>query len=156
MKYRRLTKEQFEELHKEFVNFLAAQSITAIEWENLKLKKPDLVDAQLDVFSDLVWEGVLEKVNYLENIMPRHLYLFHIKKDSIVLIGLKVHIDSVDLTSKIGFSWLRDNLMSKHVEFFDAEKKIKGDKKISIFELIEKGAQITKGELFKYFEQLIG
>ena len=73
-----------------------------------------------------------------------------------MLIGLKVHIDSVDLTSKIGFSWLRDNLMSKHVEFFDAEKKIKGDKKISIFELIEKGAQITKGELFKYFEQLIG
>ncbi len=29
MKYTRLTKEQLEELHPEFINFLATQSITA-------------------------------------------------------------------------------------------------------------------------------
>lgn len=156
MKYRRLSKEQFEELHTEFINFLATQSVTSTEWEKLKSKKPAVVEVKLDVFSDLVWEGVLDKVNYLENIAPQHLYLFHIKKNSIALIGLKVNIDNVDLTTKTGFSWLRDNLMSDHVELFDAEKEIKGDKKSSIFELIEKGAQITKGELFKYFKQLIG
>ncbi len=156
MKYRRLSKEQFEELHTEFINFLATQSVTSTEWEKLKSKKSALVEAELDVFSDLVWEGVLDKVNYLENIAPQHLYLFHIKKNSIELIGLKVNIDNVDLTTKTGFSWLRDNLMSDHLELFDSEKVIKGDKKSSIFELIEKGAQITKGELFKYFKQLIG
>ena len=31
MKYTRLTREQFEELHPEFINFLATQSITAEE-----------------------------------------------------------------------------------------------------------------------------
>ena len=36
MKYARLTKEQFEELHQEFINFLATQSITADEWEDIK------------------------------------------------------------------------------------------------------------------------
>ena len=41
MKYSRLTKEQFEELHQEFINFLATQSITADEWTNLKANKPD-------------------------------------------------------------------------------------------------------------------
>ena len=39
MKYTRLTKEQFEELHKEFINFLATQSITAKEWDEIKANK---------------------------------------------------------------------------------------------------------------------
>lgn len=156
MKYRRLSKEQFEELHKEFINFLATQSITVSEWKLLKEKKPEVAEAELDVFSDLVWEGVLGNVTFLENIAPKHMYLFCVKEKSIALIGLKVSKETVDLTIEGGFSWLRDNLMSNDVEIFDAEKQIKGDKKLQIFELIEKGAHITKGELFKYFEQLIG
>jgi hypothetical protein len=36
MKYSRLTKEQFEEMKQEFINFLATQSITADEWEDIK------------------------------------------------------------------------------------------------------------------------
>ena len=156
MKYRRLSKEQFEELHKEFINFLATQSITVSEWKLLKEKKPEVAEAELDVFSDLVWEGVLENVTFLENIAPKHMYLFCVKEKSIALIGLKVSKETVDLSIEGGFSWLRDNLMSNEVEIFDAEKQIKGDKKLQIFELIEKGAHITKGELFKYFEQLIG
>ena len=156
MKYRRLSKEQFEELHKEFINFLATQSITVSEWKRLKDNKPEVAEAELDVFSDLVWEGVLENVTFLENIAPKHMYLFCIKEKSIALIGLKVSKETVDLTIDGGFSWLRDNLMSNEVEIFDAEKQINGDKKLQIFELIEKGACITKGELFKYFEQLIG
>ena len=156
MKYRRLSKEQFEELHKEFINFLATQSITVSEWEHLKEKKPEVAEAELDVFSDLVWEGVLENVTFLENIAPKHMFLFCVKEKSIALIGLKVSKETVDLTIDSGFSWLRDNLMSDEVEIFDAEKQINGNKKLQIFELIEKGAHITKGELFKYFEQLIG
>ena len=156
MKYRRLSKEQFEELHKEFINFLATQSITVSEWKRLKENKPEVAEAELDVFSDLVWEGVLENVIFLENIAQKHMYLFCVKEKSIALIGLKVSKETVDLTIEGGFSWLRDNLMSNEVEIFDAEKQINGDKKLQIFELIEKGAHITKGELFKYFEQLIG
>ena len=156
MKYRRLSKEQFEELHKEFINFLATQSITVSEWKRLKENKPEVAEAELDVFSDLVWEGVLENVTFLENIAPKHMYLFCVKEKSIALIGLKVSKETVDLTIEGGFSWLRDNLMSNEVEIFDAEKQINGDKKLQIFELIEQGAYITKGELFKYFEQLIG
>ena len=156
MRYRRLSKEQFEELHKEFINFLATQSITASEWKLLKENKPEVAEAELDVFSDLVWEGVLENVTFLENINPKHMYLFCVKEKSIALIGLKVSKETVDLTIEGGFSWLRDNLMSSEVEIFEAEKQINGDKKLQIFELIEKGAHITKGELFKYFEQLIG
>ena len=156
MKYRRLTKEQFEELHQEFINFLATQSITAEEWQKIKSEQPKVAEEEMDVFSDLVWEGVLGKVEFLENIAPQHMYLFKVKEKTIALIGLKLNTTTVDLTNKEGFSWLREHLMSDEVELFNAEKDIEGDKNLNIFELIEKGANITKGELFKYFDQLIG
>ena len=156
MKYRRLTKEQFEELHQEFINFLATQSITGEEWTKIKTEQPKVAEEEMDIFSDLVWEGVLGKVEFLENIAPQQMYLFKIKEKTIALIGLKINLLSVDLTTRDGFSWLRENLMSDEVELFDAEKEVIGDKNLNIFELIEKGASITKGELFKYFDQLIG
>jgi len=37
MKYKRLTKEQFEELHQEFATFLATQSIDKKEWDEIKV-----------------------------------------------------------------------------------------------------------------------
>ena len=156
MKYRRLSKEQFEELHPEFINFLATQSITAEEWKKIKAEQPKVADEEMDIFSDLVWDGVLGKVEFLENIAPQHMYLFKIKEKTIALLGLKINSHSIDLTTREGFSWLRENIMSDKVELFDAEKEVVGEKNLNIFELIEKGASITKGELFKYFEQLIG
>lgn len=155
MKYSRLTKEQFEELHQEFINFLATQSITAAEWKEIKIKKPKVAEQELDVFSDLVWEGVLTKADYLENISPQHMYLFYLGEDEIKLIGLKLNTTDVDLTTSEGFSWLRENLMSDDVELFHANKEYAKDKQLNKFELIKQGSVITKGDLFAYFDKLI-
>ena len=156
MKYTRLSKEQFEELHKEFINFLATQSITAEEWSIIKANKPELAEQELDTFSDLVWEGVLNKAKYLENISPQHMYLFHLDETQIELIGVKLKDETIDLTTREGFSWLRKNLMSDTVELFNANKDYAEDKQLNKFELIQQGSMITKGDLFKYFEKLIG
>lgn len=156
MKYTRLTKEQFEELHQEFINFLATQSITAEEWSNIKQNKPELADQELDVFSDLVWEGVLQQAKYVENISPQHIYMFHFEEAQIKLIGLKLLSTDIDLTTSEGFGWLRDNLLSDDVELFRADKDYSDDKLKDKFELIQQGANITKGELFTYFENLLG
>lgn len=156
MKYTRLSKEQFEELHKEFINFLATQSITADEWEKIKTEKPEVAEQELDVFSDLVWEGVLSQAKYLENISPQHMYLFHLAEEQIELVGLKLNKEGVDLTTREGFSWLRENLMSDEVELFNAKKDYSEDRQLNKFELIQQGSMITKGDLFKYFDNLIG
>jgi 5-bromo-4-chloroindolyl phosphate hydrolysis protein len=110
----------------------------------------------LDVFSDLVWEGVLSKVEYLENIAPQHMYLFKVDGAQLRLIGLKIKPDNIDLTTKDGFEWLRENLMSDDVEFFNADKTLEADKNLKLFELIVQGSNITKGALYKYLEDLIG
>ena len=115
MKYARLTKEQFEELHKEFINFLATQSITADEWADIKVNKPEVAEQELDVFSDLVWEGVLTKVNYLEHISPQQMHLFHLKENEMELIAIKIKNETTDLTTSEGFDWFRNNLLSDDV-----------------------------------------
>ncbi|WP_179334528.1 DUF6495 family protein [Winogradskyella costae] len=155
MKYSRLTKEQFEELREEFINFLATQSITGDEWEAIKKNKPETAEQELDVFSDLVWLGVLTKVKYLEHISPNQIHLFECNEKSMRLIALRIENEYVDFTTKEGFNWLRDNLLSDSVEFFNAKKDYSDDKHLDIFKMIQSGASITKGELFNYFSNLV-
>jgi cag pathogenicity island protein 24 len=155
VKYTRLSKEQFEELHKEFINFLATQSVTAEEWSNIKANKPELAEQELDTFSDLVWEGVLNQAEYLENISPQHMYLFHLKETNMELIGLKLKDKAIDLTTSEGFSWLREHLLSDDVELFQAKKEYSEDKQLDKFTLIQQGSVITKGKLFTYFDKLV-
>lgn len=155
MKYIRLTKEQFEELHQEFINFLASQSITAKEWEEIKTQKPEVAEEELDVFSDLIWEGVLDKVTHLEHFSPQQIFLFHITQTEINLIGIRVENEAVDLTTRAGYQWLQKNLMDDAVNLYTSTKALTDDRNKDIFALIQQGASITKGDLFNYFHKTI-
>lgn len=155
MKYSRLTKEQFEELHQEFISFLATQSITAIEWEEIKRDKPEVAEEELDVFSDLIWEGVLDKVSYLEHFSPQQMFLFHITQVEIHLIGIKVENKAIDMTRREGYQWLQKNLMDDSVNLYTSSKVLSDDRNKDIFALIQQGSVITKGDLFQYFEKVV-
>jgi len=155
MKYTRLTKEQFEALHQEFINFLASQSITAQEWEEIKTQKPEVAEEELDVFSDLIWEGVLDKVTHLEHFSPRQMYLFHITQVEIHLIAVKVNNEAIDITTREGYQWLQKNLMDDSVNLYTSSKVLTEDRNKDIFALIQQGAVITKGDLFNYFHKVI-
>jgi len=155
MKYTRLTKEQLEELQPEFVNFLAAQSITAGEWEEIKREKPAAAEEELDIFSDLIWEGVLNKVSYLENISAQHMHLFEALEKEIKLISVKVLNPDIDLNTAVGFAWFKKNYQGDFVEYLSAAKAYKDPRNSELFELIKQGASITKGDLYQWFDNLI-
>ena len=153
MKYARLTKEQFEELHQEFINFLSAQSITGEEWKEIKTNKPDVAEQELDVFSDLVWEGVLNKAEYLEHFSPSQIFLFKITELTINLIAVEVKNEAIDVTTRQGYAWMQQNLMDDRVSLYTSSKNISDDRNKDIFALIQQGAVITKGELYSFFEK---
>ncbi|MGB5668352.1 MAG: DUF6495 family protein [Maribacter sp.] len=155
MKYTRLTKQQLEELQQEFINFLATQSITADEWAKLKVEKPEVAEEELDVFSDLIWEGVLTKVTYLENISAQQMHLFELTDKEMKLISVKVMNPKIDLTTQIGFSWFKKNWQSDFVEYLTASKAYTKDKNLDKFNLIQQGAAITKGDLYRWFDSMI-
>lgn len=154
MKYRRLTKEQLEELHPEFINFLASQKITAREWSAIKEQRPEVAEQELDVFSDLIWEGVLNKAQYLVNAAPDQLFLFKAHNETIQLILVKTN-SGTDLTTAEGLAWLSENLTEDTVELLTANKAYAGERNAEVFSLIEKGAEITKGELFEALDAFI-
>src|SRR5690606_28080910 len=155
MKFTRLTKEQLEELQQEFINFLATQSITAAEWEEIKNLKPEVAEEELDVFSDLIWEGVLDKVTHLEHFSPNQMFLFHITQVEIHLIGIKIDNEAIDITTRQGYQWLQKNLMDNAVNLYTSSKPLTDDRNKDIFALIQQGASITKGDLFNYFDRIV-
>ena len=155
MKYRRLTREQLEELHKEFINFLATQSITAQEWDTIKREKPEVAEQEIDVFSDLIWEGVLSRVAYLENISEEHMHLFFCAEKEMKLISVRVRNPEVDLRTQEGFDWFKKNWQSDYVEYLTASKAYSEDPSLDKFRLIEQGGVITKGSLYQWFEEII-
>ena len=154
MKYSRLTKEQLEELHPEFINFLATQTITAAEWDEIKTNKPEVAEQELDVFSDLVWEGVLNNAQFIEHISPQQMHLFSLGEDKMHVIAVQIK-NGIDITTKDGFNWLRENLMDENVEFLQAKKEYSEDKNKDKFALIQQGGVITKGDLYTYLNKLI-
>ncbi|MCH2197075.1 DUF6495 family protein [Kordia sp.] len=155
MKYARLTKEQLEELRQEFINFLATQSITADEWAKLKTDKPEVAEQEIDVFSDLVWEGVLTQAKFLENISSQHMYLFHLREDEMKLIAVKILNEAIDITTKEGFQWLRENYTTEEVEILTANKAYSDDRNADKFALLQQGSTITKGQLYEWFETML-
>ena len=68
MKYRVLTKDEFEALKDEFVKFLIVQGIDAASWQKMKDLEPDFAQKYLHDFSDFVFENTLYNV-MLKNII---------------------------------------------------------------------------------------
>jgi len=153
MKYRQLTKEQFESLHKEFAQFLATQKIDADKWTALKSENSPIVKEELELFSDLVWDDVLNKVEYLEHFSKTSVNLFKCEKEAVYRIVVTINKE-IDLVSEQGYKWLLENPKDAGVDYLKGSKIYSNEKNLEIFELIEKGSQIARGELYEYFNRL--
>lgn len=155
MKYARLTVEQFEELHEEFSFFLASQSIDKKKWDELKSKNSNIVAEEMDLFSDMVWDRTLEKVEYLENLSENHLFLFKRQKKSIDLILIKSEENAPSLVAVGAWQWLIENLKHASVSFFQSSKAFNGDFKVVMFGLIKNGASIAKADRFEQIKSFL-
>ncbi len=151
MKYRQLTKEQFESLHEQFARFLASQQIDVAEWKQLKEEKPTVAEEEMNIFSDLVWEDVLNRTEYIEHFSPKVLNLFKCSEKEIQRLVVEVNRD-IDLTKQEGLKWLIENITDSSVSFFKGQKKYSKERNLELFDLIEKGGIVSKGELFSFFE----
>ena len=155
MKYSRLTKEQFEELNQEFSTFLATQAIDKTEWDTIKKEKPEVAEQELDVFSDLVWEGVLGRAEYLEHFSKNHIFLFQCFDTYIKSIVLKSLVSEINFLTKEGLQWFSDNLFTDTIEIKTGKKVFTEERNSSIFELIQQGSILSDGQLFKQIISII-
>jgi hypothetical protein len=149
MKYTQLTKEQFEELNEEFAVFLAAQSIDAKQWNKIKKESPDLASKELNVFSDFVWEKVLNKANYIEHFSRDTINLFKCNEKKIDRIVVKINKKGINLLEDNDFNWFLDNSKDPSIEYLKGNKSYTKERNVEIFELILQGGVVSHGKLYE-------
>lgn len=155
MKYKRLNIEELKALENEFVSFLASAQFTGPDWEKMKKMESAKAEELIDVFSDLVYEKVMSKINYLEFRDQKSMNIFHCMDDKIVLVGLRVKENSsFDLTAEDVFSQWNESTI-KAVNVIKTEKKYSKDRGEEVFELLQNGCFITDDKLYKTISKLI-
>lgn len=148
-KYRLLTNEELLEMEKEFVEFLILNSIVATEW--VKIKKDDPVKAEqiIHLFSDVVFEKIMRKTQFLESQEASELKALHCLKDKFILLGL-------DATKAEGANLLDREYLKKAMEnpppnlnVYTTEIPYKLSREEEMFNMTEAGFHISDGKLFK-------
>ncbi|WP_396209705.1 DUF6495 family protein [Flavobacterium sp.] len=155
MKYARLTKEQLEELHPEFITFLATQSIDKIEWDDIKKNRPHVAEQEIDLFSDVIWDKALTNVTYIDHFSKNYIFLFKCVDQVFFSWVVKTNNPQIDFVSADGIHWLADNLFSDDVEITRGRKDISDNRNSALFDIIKQGGIISKGELFNKLDNLI-
>ncbi len=155
MKYRRLTSEQLNEMHEEFSKFLATQKIDATKWQEIKDTNPELVQEQLDLFSDLVWDKVLSNVKYIDHIDSNQLDLFRTNPESISRIVIKSNKKDFDFRNKENYQWFIDNSTDTSFTYLKGEKPYTKERNQELFDLLLKGSYISDGKLFESVAKII-
>lgn len=147
MKYRRLYKEELEELESEFIKFLASNTVTADDWVKIKSDAPEKAEKLLDMFSDIVFEKILLNVEYLEHKRPRDLRVYKFHDTKVVMMGMYVEGETtLDFTKDLSPQemMLQLNQSGGHIKMFSGEKPFKYTKEMEIFKIMEEGALISK------------
>jgi hypothetical protein len=155
MKYKRLTTEELKELQPEFVHFLAAAQITGPDWEKMKKNELPKAEGLIEVFSDMVYDKVMRKIEFLEYREKKTLNIFHCTDEGIILVGLRVNEhSSLDLTADNVFSqWTESNTSAVNV--IKTERVYQKERGIEVFELLQSGCFITDERLFNLLKGMI-
>lgn len=160
MKYRKLSLEELETLEKEFVSFLAANQVTAQDWETFKKLDPEKAEGLIELFSDMVFDQTLDKIEYLEYKEAQDLKTFHCQKEKIVMLGMLIEgKTSIDFTKEQSAEEMMAQLQNAggRIKLYRAEKPYARERKAELFRMMESGCKISPdGYLFKMLSAQTG
>ena len=143
MSYRLLSMKELEPLKKDFIKFLAANSITGEDWGELKSKQAEEASRILKIFSDIVWEKSIEKIRFLEHRDHKYIKVFNCGEKKISLVGFSVNLKSAPSLmdpktfEKLGSGQLA--FSSLKPEFYRSYKEYATTRSSEVYRLIESG-----------------
>lgn len=143
-KYRLLSTKELKLMEKDFIEYLVVNSITADDWIKLRKDHPEKADKIIELFSDVVLEKVLRKAQYLKKVNKDSIICFHYQSNQIVLVGIQENKPGA--ISKLGMQQSYD---INDYELMHSDKKYKDQREIEMYQMIEKGAIISDGKLYK-------
>ncbi len=155
VRFKRLTVEELAVLEKQFVSFLAAQSILAVDWEKIKEAEPHRTEELLDAFSDMVYGSVMLDAQFLEHRTHDVLYCYQCLTDRFVLIALEADKNSnVDL-KQIELSNIETMSSDFQLRIYTTEKMYEKAKEDEVFAMMKLGCEITNDAMFRVLGLLL-
>ncbi|WP_116108274.1 DUF6495 family protein [Lewinella sp. IMCC34191] len=158
-KFRRLRRDELEEVTPQFIKFLSVNGIDADSWVRIKVDEPQHADALILQFSQIVFSGVIERVEYLIQRKPHDLRTYRTGPDKIEMRGLLLSGEtSVDLTdAELPPQEIFDRLKADGArpKLYSAERAyLPIGRDQDIFLRMEEGALIDNGDLFQLLDGL--
>ena len=147
-KYRLLSKPELEELQKEFVEYLILNGITAEDWENTKTNDLPKAEQIIGLFSDVVFESILRKINFLEYRDKTSLQVFQCLPEKLVVVSMESSDSAVDFTNAEFIKRASTNPPAS-LKVYTTDKAYKRDRESELFEMLQTGCVITDDKLFK-------
>jgi hypothetical protein len=148
-KYRLLTIDELQALEKEFIDFLILNGIEAKDWEKLKVNDKPAAEKVIELFSDVVFEKIFRKVEYLEQRSTKEIRSFQCLPDKLVLVGIKAPASShADFNNPDYISSVIKN-PTEEFDVYTSEKVYAVQREVELFEMTQTGCTISDGKLFK-------
>ena len=148
MKYRRLSNEELAELEDDFVKFLAANTVTADDWEKIKKEDPDKTEGLINMFSDIVFEQIMTNIELLEHRSKEEITYLRFKQDKIEMIGVKLDGESdIDFTNLEDAQVMIEKAQKAKVglSVYSADKEMQAESRNQeIFRYLKSGSMICE------------
>ncbi len=155
LRYRRLTEVELKQLEKNFVDFLVLNGIVADDWARMKANTPQKVLSMIDIFSNMVFETTLKRIEYLRHISSKELRNIRVSDKKINILSLQNNNPKLDLTNERHLEKIfSDDAMLEGISIFSAEAKHKTSREQTVFELMENGYRACDAQFFDYLQKL--
>ncbi len=147
--YRLLTIEELTELEKEFIEYLVLNGITAEDWVKMKAEDKAGTERVIELFSDVVFEGILRKVNYLEYRAENFVHAFQTLPDKLVLVAMES--EDEENVNFLDNAFIQEATINPPEKLYvrTSSKPYSKRRELELFDMIQAGCTISDGGLFK-------
>jgi hypothetical protein len=153
MRYRRLTAEELQALEGDFVQYLAEQGVTALDWQ--RWTQPDglkvhgeRVEACIDGFSEACWEKACSRITHLMRPGEREVWWFAFGDTEAFALAIPREAEPGEKKGA--------GEASEGVQGLEARRTFAVETRNAlIFELLEQGAQPCSPEAFEAVNSLV-
>lgn len=150
--YRVLSIDELKLFQKEFAEYLAVNGIDADLWRKIKETDQKKVNGIIESFSDVIYNSVLLKMEYIEYTSKNDIKYFYYGKEKAELIGLQSDEITFEDPVKVAQA-VEDKKVS--IKSYKTSKVYSQKREIELFEMLKNGCQPSDGKMFKLLKSLV-
>lgn len=153
MKYKYLNSDELQLLENELLQFLIVNGIDGETWKRINQNEPEKAIELVGLFSDLVWQRTLEKVQYGEQIWQNRYMIFEFGSTQIDMYGLLYNKQEKTCNSFQDFLAILKE-QPKDIEVFHQTKPYQSTRELELFEMINNGLLLSDQENFNFIKNI--